>query len=102
MKEQQNTYNFVINNTYDIFIERNIWKNYILDLLIELPDKCSLCANKFDNLTEINSIFNPYIGRCSNNKCRTNFFLKDYTIFGYFPKTMASTILYVIKLWIFK
>ena len=31
-----------------------------------------------------------------------NTFLKEYTIFGHFPKTIASTILFILKLWLFE
>lgn len=54
------------------------------------------------HLNEYNSVYNTFIVRCSNHKCRKIHFLKEYTIFGRFPKAMASTILFIIKLWIFE
>ena len=54
------------------------------------------------NLNEYNSVYYPFIVRCSNRNCRKIHFLKEYTIFGHFPKTMASTILFILKLWIFE
>ncbi len=54
------------------------------------------------HLNEYNSVYNPFIVRCSNHNSRKIHFLKQYTIFGHFPKTIASTILFILKLWIFE
>ena len=83
-------------------IERNIWKNCILDKLIDISIKFSLCVYSNVNITEYNSLNNPYISRCSNDKCRKIIYLREGTIFGHFPKTACSNILYVIKLWLFE
>ena len=75
---------------------------YIIGKLIDLPTKCETCGNQHMNLNEYNSLYKPFIVRCSNRNCRKIHFLKEYTIFGHFPKTIASTILFILKLWLFE
>ena len=53
------------NLTSNLIIERNIWKNCILNKLIDIPKKCPLFGNSNVNITEYNSLNNPYIARCS-------------------------------------
>ena len=88
------------NLTSNLNIERNIWKNCILDKLIDIPKKCPLCGYSNVNITEYNSLNNPYIARCSKAKCRKIIYLREGTLFAHFPKTACSNILYVIKLWL--
>ena len=88
------------NLTSNLNIERNIWKNCILDKLIDIPKKCPLCGYSNVNITEYNSLNNPFIARCSKAKCRKIIYLREGTIFAHFPKTACSNILYVIKLWL--
>ena len=54
------------------------------------------------HLNEYNSAYNPFIVRCINHNCRKIHFLKQYIIFGHFPKAMTSNILFILKLWIFE
>ena len=67
---------------------------------MDIPTKYKLCCNTNVYLTEQDSLGNTFISRCSYFKCRKKHFLKEFTIFDAFPQTMASTILYILKLWI--
>ena len=78
----------------DILYERSIWDKYLIGNLIELPEECPY---KKINLTEYNSLSNPYVCRCSKNSCHKIIYLKDYTLFNLFPRTNLSTFLYIIK-----
>ena len=88
------------NSTSNLNIERNIWKNCIIDKLIDIPKKCPLCGYSNVNITEYNSLNNPYIATCYKANCRKIIYLREGTIFAHFPKTACSNILYVIKLWL--
>ena len=74
----------------------------IIGKLVDLSTKCESCGNPNIHLNEYNSVYNPYIARYSNHNCRKIHFLKEYSIFGHFPKTMGSTILCILKLWVFE
>ena len=86
------------NKNNDINYERNIWDRYIINYLITLPKECPLCKYNIVNLQAYESINNPYICRCCNGKCRKLIYLKDNSIFGYFPRTLASSLLFILKL----
>jgi predicted DNA-binding protein YlxM (UPF0122 family) len=89
------------NKFSDINFEREIWKTYIIDKLLNKPDKCPICAYPNINITEYNTLNNPYIARCSKSKCRKIIYLREGTVFNHFPRTTVSNILYIIKLWLF-
>ena len=90
------------NITSDLNIERNIWKNYIIDKLIAGTDKCPLCSHPYVNMVENNTLNNPYIARCNNVRCRRIIYLREGKNFNHFPRTACSNILYIIKLWLFE
>ena len=90
------------NITSDLNIERNIWKNWIIDKLITKPAKCPLCSHPYVNMVENNTLNNPYIAICNNVSCRRIIYLREGTIFNHFPRTACSNILYIIKLWLFE
>ena len=87
------------NRFSDITFEREIWKTYAIDKLLNKPDKCPLCTYPNINITEYNTLNNSYIARCSNCKCRKIIYLREGI--NHFPRTTVSNILYIIKLWLF-
>jgi len=89
-----------LNPQNNIEIEKYIWNKFVLKIIILLPSFCNLCNNKSINIYDNNSIYNPYIGKCTNAKCRKMFYLRQGTILGLYPKTPVSTILYIIKMFI--
>ena len=70
----------------------------IINKLIFLPIICSLYRYTHININNNNTLSNPYIGRCNNNKCRRIYYSREKTFFSLFPKTNISTILYIIKI----
>ena len=84
----------------DLNIERNIWKNWIIDKLIAKPAKCPLYSHPYANMVENNTLNDPYIAKCNNAKCRRIIYLREGTVFNHFPRTACSIILYIIKLWL--
>ena len=89
-----------LNSTNNIEYERFIWQTFILNKLIIIPIMCTLCGYNGINLTNNDTLANPYIGRF--NKCRKVYYLRNKTFFALFPKTNISTIIFIIKLWIFE
>ena len=62
-----------------------------------MPEQCPLCQSNvylYDN----NTIYNAYIGRYSNSKCRKYIYLRFNTFYDYFPKTSISIIRNIISL----
>ena len=96
------TKNIKSNSTNNIEYERYIRKTFILYNLIIVPVMCTLCGYNGINLTNNDTLANPYIDRCNNNKCRKVYYLRNKTFFALFPKTNISTIIFIIKLWIFE
>ena len=88
------------NKTNDLTYERKFWISHILYKIIIIPIVCKLCGNNNVCITEYNTLANPYVGRCSYNKCRKIHFLKAKTFLDLFPKQSASTIMYILKLWL--
>ena len=84
----------------DIHYERKFWKVYLINKIFIIPILCSLCENKHVYLNDNESINNLYLARCSNPKCRKIYYLRGNSILGKFSRTKASTLLYIIKLWI--
>ena len=65
-----------------------------------VTNNMQVCGKIGINVTDHNTLLNPYVGRCTYNRCRKIYYLRDKTFFSIFPKTNISTILYIIKLWI--
>ena len=86
------------NQTNDLAYERKFWNQHLLQKIIFIPLICHLCGNYNVSLTEYKTLANPYIGRCTSNKCRKIFFLKTKTFLDFFPKQSDSIVLYVLKL----
>ena len=80
--------------------KRKFWVSYILKIFIIIPSFCKICGNNTINITDHNTLANPLIGRCTRNSCRKIYYLREQTFLSFFPKTIASTIMYIIKLWI--
>ena len=62
-----------------------------------MPEQCPLCQSNI-YLNDNNTIYNSYIGRCSNSKCRKYIYLRANTFYDYFPKTPISIIRNFISL----
>ena len=75
--------------------ERKLWNEYLSNGLIPFPERCAKCNGNIC-LNEYNALINPYVGRCSNPKCRKYVFLRENTLFNYFSKTHISIIRYII------
>ena len=88
------------NNNNDLKYEREFWLRFLFKQLIFLPVICINCGNNRINLTEYNTLANPFVGRCTYNKCSKLYYLREKTFFGLVPKTPASTVFYILKLWI--
>lgn len=88
------------NKNNDITYERKFLGKYVIPKLIVIPLICELCGNLNVTLNEYNSLANPYVARCTYNKCRKIYFLKNKTFLNYFPKQKVSIILYILKLWL--
>ena len=102
MEDQQSQYNFVNMHSIEIDInsDRAFWHSYILKIIKLVPLTCTL-FNKGDiSLNNNDSIYNPIIGSCTNNKYRKVIFLKSDTILNPFPKISVSIIYYILKIWI--
>lgn len=95
-----NLQNIRLNTNNDIQFERNIWLEYFIKIFVMVPSICYLCGNTKITVYQNNSLANPFIGRCTNCHCRKYYYLRDKTFFSLFPKTIVSTILYIMKLWI--
>ena len=50
--------------------EREFWKNLLINKLIFPKEKCSKCGLNSLKLNEYNTIFIPFVNRCSSNKCQ--------------------------------
>ena len=75
--------------------ERKLWNEYLSNGLIPFPERFTKCNGNIC-LNEYNTLINPYVWRCSNPKCRKYVFLRENTLFNYFPKTPISIIRYII------
>ena len=97
---QYNTNLIRLNTNKDINFERNIWNMFIINKLIFLPIIFSLCRYTRINIKNNNTLSNPCIARCNNNKCRRIYYLREKTFFLLFPKINITTILYIMKIWL--
>ena len=64
---------------------KKLWLKYILDKLVEKPNKCKLCNYTSISIVLNNTINNPYIGECINSKCRKITYLRENTFLNKFP-----------------
>ena len=99
LKEKKFIQDILPNVNNDIKYERKFWVRFVINQLIVIPLICINCGKNNISLTENNTPTNPYIGRCSFNKCRKIYYLKDKTFLGLFQKRNFSTVLYILKLW---
>ena len=64
---ERNNYNDLVdirpNTKITIEFEKEFWKNYILEKLIQKPDNCLLCNYTSLNIIENNTINNPFAGK---------------------------------------
>ena len=81
-------------------MKKNFDLKYILDKLVEKPNKCKLCNYTSISIVVNNTLNNPYIRKYSNSQCRKIIYLRENTFLNEFPRTPASIILYVLKLWL--
>lgn len=90
------------NTIIDISIpyEREFWKNYILNIYVNPKERCPNCGLISLKINEYNSIYNPYVTRCSSSKCRKIVFLKENTFFALFPNTPVSLIINILRIWL--
>ena len=99
--EEYNINEIIPNQNNDITYERKFWSKYVIPKLIVIPHICQLCGNNNVTVNEYNSLANPYVERCTYNKCRKIYYRKkNKTFFNYFQKQTVSTILYIIKIWL--
>lgn len=77
-----------------------IWDKFTIDKLIAKPTKSPIRDYPNANLIENNTLNNSYLSWCFNSKCHKTIYLRESDIFNYFPRTAASNILYIIKLWL--
>lgn len=68
--------------------------------MIQKPVKCPLCNYTSLSIIENNTINNPFIARCNNYHCRKIIYMRQNTFLDEFPRTPASLILYILKLWL--
>ena len=59
-----------LNANNNLQIEKKIWNKYELDILVIVPTIYALCGNNHINIYDSDSICNPYVGRCTNAKCK--------------------------------
>ena len=69
-------------------------------MLIKKPDRCLLCNYNSISIIKNNTINKPYAARYSNSHCKNIFYLRQNSFLDEFPRTAASIILYILKLWI--
>ena len=62
--------------------------------------KFILCKYKTVNFQLHESMNNPYIYWCSNEKCRKLIYLRNNSVFWYFQCTLASSIFFIFKYWL--
>lgn len=67
------------NNNNDLKYEKEFWLRFLFKQLIFLPVIYINCGNNRINLTEYNTLANPFVGRCTYNKCRKIYYLRDKT-----------------------
>ena len=79
--EEINQLDIIPNASNNINYERKFLIKFLINQIIFLPIICANCGNNRINLTEKNTIANPYIGRCTYNKCRKIYYLKEKNIF---------------------
>lgn len=82
----------------DIFTERNYWKANLIKKFIIIPKACPLCASNNIHEIENSSLNNPILYKCT--KYGKLLYLRKNNIFELFPRTPASLIHNVIKLWL--
>jgi transposase-like protein len=80
--------------------ERKFWDKYLLNNLIEIPEKCKYCDIGVIKLRNNNSLVNPYLAKCNFYKCNREQYLRKGTIFEHQNKTPASVLYYILELWI--
>ena len=78
--------------------ERTFWNENLIDKYIKLPKICPLCSKQNINKIQNNTLNNPILGKCT--KCGKNIYLRQNSIFGLFPRTPASIIFNIIRLWL--
>ena len=100
---QQNTvlnyFNSNANIIVDVESERQFWKLILLNNIIFSPKNCPKCYKLSVNINDNESLHNPIIARCSSSTCRKIIYLRENTFFNFFPRTPASLIILIIKIW---
>ncbi len=78
--------------------ERAYWANELLGRYIQLPESCRLCNSTNIALSKNHSLCSPYLARCRH--CNIKMYLRDNTFFSLFPRTPASLINGILKMWL--
>ena len=81
----------------NITTEREYWYNHLLKTFIKVPFECPNCKKNVKE-KENNSFNNPIVYKCS--KCGKIIYLRQYNFYSLFPRTTASAIHNIVKMWL--
>ena len=77
--------------------ERFLWETKYIHKYIYIPHICPKCNIGNLNLVKFKSTCNPLKEACSNYKCKARIYLRQYSIFKYFPKIPIQILMNILK-----
>ena len=76
--------------------KKTYWTKNILKIYLKVPDNCPICNSNNIKIADGPPIYNPFIGHFI--KFKNLLYLRQNTIYNYFPKTPLILLHYIIEL----